>query len=214
MKRRALIKICGMTDPDNVAQIVELKPDLLGFIFVPESPRFIGGQSRALQVVRGVPRAITTVGVFKDASHLEVVRVVQELDLGVVQLHGAENESYVAALQSELPSSVTVWKATLVTGDLKRAILNVPQSADRILLDGPKPGSGERFNWASLAEGMPFEKPFMIAGGIGPENISEARRLFETQPLCSGIDINSQVESAPGIKDIERVRRCIEGMRV
>jgi phosphoribosylanthranilate isomerase len=203
-----------MTDPDNVRQIVELNPDLLGFIFVPGSPRFIGDESRALEVVREVPRSIAKVGVFRDALVDELVHTARLLNLEVIQLHGAEDEQYVTALKTELPASVKVWKAVSLRDDLKGAITKVPHSADLVLLDGPRPGSGQRFDWSLLLKDTPIEKPFMVAGGIGPENISEARRLFDAQPHCIGVDLNSQVESASGIKDVERVRICIEAIRV
>ena len=111
-----------------------------------------------------------------------------------MQLHGDESAEYVIALRHELPG-VVVMKAVRVTGEeALRGIEGYP--ADLLILDSAAPGSGEGFDWSLLSQ-MTVKRPYLLAGGIG---LSEVQRITQSGIACAGVDLNSKVESAPGVK--------------
>jgi phosphoribosylanthranilate isomerase len=187
------IKICGITRADDAAFCDELGADFLGFIFVNESPRFVKAEGAA-QIETKAKR----VGVFRDAPVEEIERVSRIARLDVVQLHGSENEDFVSRI--ELP----VIKAFQI-GQTGLSVLHLKTKAEWVMFDTGG-GTGRVFDWTLLRgyEG----KPFFLAGGITPENVLDAMSM---QPYA--IDVASGVESAPGVKDHDKVRRLFEKVR-
>ncbi len=203
---KLLVKVCGMRDPDNIARIAECEPNYMGFIFVPSSLRFVGNTLRA-GVARALPPSITTVGIFQNEELSSVVRVVQHYELRAVQLHGEEDSLYARELRKALPriqilKAVSVRSATDVTNQ------NTTSNVDVIIFDNGKGGSGESFNWAFLSE-YRGETPFLVAGGVGTDNIVELRQKGEGWRRFLGVDVNSKVEESPGIKSVIKVRALL-----
>lgn len=185
------IKICGLTRAEDVALAEELGAELVGFVFVKTSPRFIEPSN--------APRSSRAkrVGVFRDASIDEMRRAAEVAELDIIQLHGSEPDDVVQAL--ELP----VIRALHVTDTLPATTT----SASWLLFDTGG-GTGRRFDWSLLAS-YDRSKPFLLAGGITPDNIAAA--ISKVRP--DAIDLSSGVESAPGIKDPDKLKRLFQRLQ-
>jgi phosphoribosylanthranilate isomerase len=195
------VKICGITNLEDALAAVEAGADALGFVFA-ESPRRV-----LLTAARGIvvelPPYVTPVGVFVDASIDELRRVVAEVGLGAVQLHGAESPEVVAAL-----APTPCIKAFRVRSreDL-RALgrYRVQGYLVDAFVPGRSGGTGVRLDWG-LLEGFEAPGPLILSGGLTPENVAEAVR--RVRPYA--VDVSSGVEAEPGRKDHTLVRRFIE----
>ncbi len=194
------VKICGITRVDDALAAVRLGADALGFNFWPRSKRYLP-PDRARAIVRRLPAFVTAVGVFVDPTRDEVLRAADQSGIGVAQLHGDEPPDLCASLP--LP----VLKAIRLAGPQALAQLAAYEVLG-FLLDAPTAaygGSGTTCDW-SLAAAVARELPVVLAGGLGPDNVAEAVRAV--RPWA--VDVASGVESAPGVKDEERMRRFIE----
>ncbi len=194
------MKICGITRLDDALAAVRAGADALGFNFWPRSKRYLPSEE-ARAIVRRLPAFVTAVGVFVDPSRDEVLRALERSGCGVAQLHGNETPALCAALP------VPVLKGIRLEGPR-----SLPQLASYdvqgFLLDAPSAGyggSGTTCDWALAAE-IARELPIVLAGGLGPDNVAEAVRAV--RPWA--VDAASGVESAPGVKDPERMRRFVE----
>ena len=183
-----LVKICGITNVGD-ARVCD-DADFLGFIFVRESPRYV----RAEDVARIETRA-KRVGVFRDAPLDEIERVAATARLDFIQLHGSETDELIERI------ALPVIKAFHV-----RDGLTVQTAAEWVMFDSGG-GTGRVFDW-KLIDGY-REKPFFLAGGITPDNVSEAIRIVKPD----AIDVASGVERAPGVKDHAKVRALFERIR-
>ena len=197
-------KICGLTRPQDAAAAYAGGAYYGGLIFHPPSPRFVTPE-QAQQVQKGAP--LNYVGVFVNAEPAEVASLARDLSLSAVQLHGDEDDGYIKALKPLLPPDCQIWKAYRVKDELPQ----FTELADRVLLDAYHPtqhgGSGLSFNWQLLTE-LSASKPIMLAGGLNSDNCLAAARL----PV-SGLDFNSGLESAPGIKDAAKIRSAFTLLR-
>jgi len=194
------VKICGITRLDDALAAVRLGADALGFNFWPRSKRYLP-PDRARAIVRRLPPFVTAVGVFVDPTRDEVLRALDASGVGVAQLHGDEPPALCASLP--LPVVKAVRLAT--SHDLAQLAAYDVQA---FLLDAPSAGyggSGTTCDW-SLAAAVARELPVVLAGGLSPDNVAEAVRTV--RPWA--VDVASGVESAPGVKDEERMRRFIE----
>ena len=212
MSSRLLVKVCGMRDRENIAQVATYLPDYMGFIFVPHSPRYVG-DSFAVENIRNLPSEIKSVGVFQDSEIENVVELMHQYEFSAVQLHGKEDAEYLAEIRHKLPG-VEIIKAISCprpgerSGDFKLDSFD----ADIILVDGVQPGSGQEFDWGVL-DNYHGPRPLMVAGGVGIANIKRVLSLRELNRWCVGIDLNSKVESAPGIKDLDLIHRVFKEVR-
>ena len=201
------LKVCGMKY--NPAEVAALEPDYLGFIFWEPSARYFDiGPSN-------VPRGSERVGVFVDAALEEVINRVFEFELNAVQLHGSESPDYCSELKNLLVanelSNISVFKAFAVDENFDFSRLNAyDEVCDYFLFDtrGELPGgTGKRFDW-NLLRDYKLSKPFLLSGGIGPDD-AEALLEFFNRPEaqnCMGIDVNSKFEIKPGLKDTEALK--------
>lgn len=199
------IKICGMRDRENILQVKELSPDYLGFIFYPKSPRYVEAIDKSLLNLLG---PIKKTAVFVNAALEEVKTTIKEYHFDVVQLHGNESADFCEEVKKE---GVEVIKAFGIHGDfdwkLLEPYLNV---VDYFLFDtytSEHGGSGKTFDWEVLKV-YPFEKPYFLSGGIGPENIESA--LIIQDERLYGLDLNSRFEEAPGLKNIELLKTVLK----
>jgi phosphoribosylanthranilate isomerase len=195
------IKICGIRRDEDIAFINEARPDYIGFILnFPKSHRNIT-PDRAAQLKAGLAPGIKAVGVFVNQPLETVANVANRGIVDVIQLHGQEDEGYIARLRQLV--AVPIWKAFKIRSqaDLDAAAAS---SADEILLDNGY-GTGQSFDW-SLTGGL--TRPFLLAGGLTPENIPQA--IAQMAPKL--IDISSGVET-DGAKDRAKILAAVQAVR-
>ena len=196
---RPLVKVCGMTRMEDVDLCMELGVDLLGFIFHPKSPRNVDPEFVA-SVKTG---RITKVGVFVDQPHEEVLEIMDRCGLHAAQLHGNQDIHFCWRIGPDRVFKV-FWPDTYSSaGALSRDLDNFAEACGHFLLDAGKigqGGTGQSIDFGILQD-IEIQTPWFLAGGIGPHNIDEILTLNPP-----GIDINSGVESAPGIKDETKLR--------
>lgn len=199
------IKICGLTRPEDVLLLNRLPVDYAGFIFVPSSPRCLDLPS-AQEIVPLLREGIRKVGVFMDDDPSRVLMIARALRLDLLQFHGSETPAYCDRFE------VPCFKTVRVRGRIDAAALRAyrPQA---FLLDTYAPrkhgGTGKTFDWSIARALSDAGLPVLIAGGLNPGNV--ARAIAEAAPW--GVDVSSGVESSPGIKDPEKLRRFISAAR-
>lgn len=203
------VKICGLTDPAAVAAAAAAGAAYIGFVFFPRSPRAVTpGQAAAL--ARAVPVGIAKVGLVVDAGDDALDSLLAAVPLDMLQLHGQESPARVAAVRARygLPVMKAVGVAT--AADLPALDLQA-RTADQILVDARPSadaalpgGNGLAFDWRLIA-GRRWPGPWMLAGGLTPENVADAIRLTGARQ----VDVSSGVESAPGRKDPARIAAFI-----
>lgn len=202
------VKICGITQVDQAQAIAALGATDLGFICVPQSPRYLplDRLGSLLQTLRHRQIRVTTVGVVANATVATLGTMVKQTGLTALQLHGDETPADCQQLRQTLPECQLI-KAIRVASraDLERA-LSYTAWVDALLLDAYHPGAlggtGLSLNWAELKHFKP-PCPWFLAGGLGPDNIQAA--LAELSP--DGVDLSSGVETRPGWKDLTLVER-------
>lgn len=200
-----LVKVCGITRPEDAFLAAELGAAALGFIFWPRSPRFVE-PAEAQRIVAMLPPMITPVGVFVDQPVEHVRRVAQQVKLGALQLHGAETRQYWKRLKYRVIKAVAV-------GD-GRALDEVAAlpPAMTLLLDAHDPvqkgGTGRPIDW-SIAARIAAERRVILSGGLRPENVAAA--IAAVRPY--GVDVSSGVEERPGVKDPARLRDFFAAVR-
>jgi len=199
-----------MRDPENISGVITALPEYLGFIFFPKSKRFVGFETLP-EVLSIIPDSVKKVGVFVDETFEKVSETAQQRNLNVIQLHGHETPAFCQQIKD---SGITIFKAFSVDDQFDFEILNAYSGVcDYFLFDtkGHLPGgTGQKFNW-QLLENYKGDVPFFLSGGIGPNDL-EALLQFR-HPLLFGIDINSGFEISPGMKNVEKVKNFISGIR-
>jgi indole-3-glycerol phosphate synthase/phosphoribosylanthranilate isomerase len=199
------VKICGLTNAEQRDAAYAAGATLGGMIFADESPRRVDA-SVARQIADGSP--LPLVGVFVNEAVNVVSRLAREYQLAAVQLHGEESPETIVELRSRLPADCEIWKAVRVRDSIPRI---EEFGADRLLLDAfeatRRGGTSQRFDWHLLQENNERAK-LIVSGGIGPENVGEAQALG-----CGGLDVNSGVESSPGIKSPELLRQLFAALK-
>ncbi|WP_426606860.1 bifunctional indole-3-glycerol-phosphate synthase TrpC/phosphoribosylanthranilate isomerase TrpF [Pantoea anthophila] len=193
-------KVCGLTRAEDARAAYEAGALFGGLIFAEGSPRQID-TATAQSVMAAAP--LRYVGVFRNASVSDIVTQVSALSLSAVQLHGDETPAFVAELRAALPATVQIWKALRIEGHLPAR--DWPH-VDRYVFDNGNGGTGQRFDW-SLLQGKTLNN-VLLAGGLGADNCVEAAQLG-----CAGLDFNSGVESAPGIKDARKIAAVFQTLR-
>ena len=195
------VKICGITSEEDALLAIAMGADAVGFVFAPSSRQVAAGLVR--DIVRRLPPEVLTVGVFRDESPQRVVDIVNSIGLRAAQLHGHETVEQTRLVRSKLTFVIKGFPA----GDpaLDRAD---DFGADAILIDSHAPGSGEMFDW-SLAEGAPINRRVILAGGLTPDNVTEA--IERVKPW--GVDVSTGVETAPGRKDARLVRDFVRNAK-
>ncbi|MBI9075310.1 MAG: phosphoribosylanthranilate isomerase [Desulfatibacillum sp.] len=198
------IKICGLTNPDHALECANLGADAIGLVFYPPSPRFVSDEA-ALEISQALPKHVARVGVFVNESYEVVMDKVRACGLTMAQLHGQENPELVDRLENVGVGVIKVFfanKEPLFTAmGLYRA------SACLVECAGEKLPGGNAKAWAwRTARGISKHMPLALAGGLDPENVSQA--IADAMP--DALDVSSGVESAPAIKDMDKVKRFLE----
>ena len=201
------IKFCGLTRAEDVRSAVELGVDYIGLVFAAGSPRrLLLGQARMLREL--VPEEIGVVALVMDNGASEVQGIVEHVRPDLLQFHGQEDEAFCASF------NLPYWKAIAMGGrqDSAFAVMADYPSARGFLFDGhgagEQGGSGKRFDWKQMPQAS--ERPFLLAGGLSPDNVAVAIRTAHPW----GVDVSSGIESSPGIKDAEKMRLFVEATRM
>lgn len=209
------VKICGLKTPETIAAALDAGADYLGFNFYPRSPRSVSlaEAGRLREAARG--RAIS-VALVVDANDDKLVEIAAAMAPDMFQLHGSETPERTRQIRSRF--GVPVMKAISVGTRADAVVaLEFKEAADMILFDAkPTPGdasalpggNGIPFDWRAILE-VADRVPFILSGGLTCENVAEAIRLTK----ANAVDVSSGVESAPGVKDPDRVRRFIRAAK-
>lgn len=227
-----VIKVCGMRDARNIREVSQLGVDMIGMIFYPKSPRYVEMQSSHAGIIPDYAKedigasdssgssseSVSTssksparVGVFVDDMVQNIVTRVVNYHLDYVQLHGNEPremcENLRSTLDPDIRPGIKIIKAISVSdaSDIQKYKEYVG-AVDLFLFDTKCKtvgGSGQQFDWQVL-EQYDGEVPFLLSGGIGPEDASRLHAFHH--PKCIGIDLNSHFEIEPGVKDVEKLK--------
>jgi len=200
------IKVCGMTQPEQVEKLSDLGVSFAGFIFYPKSPRYVFKNMTISQVKK--LNNINKVGVFVNASIEEVLHLVDECRLQMVQLHGDESAKYC----EKIADYVSVVKAFRLSDhdSVEWMIKPYMDVCDMFMFDtmgAGYGGTGKKFDW-SVLKGSDIGKPFFLSGGIEPDD-AEKLKDFRHDPVARAlfaVDINSKFEQTPGVKDMDKVK--------
>jgi phosphoribosylanthranilate isomerase len=190
------VKICGITRAADAELAASLGAAAVGFVTWPRSPRFVE-PARARDIVRALPPFVTPVGVFVDQPAGHVKDVVAVVGLGAVQLHGNEDVGYCRAIGRRVIKAASVAQATALAAFWPPEVTLLLDAVDA----ERRGGTGETVDWTGAAA-LARQRRIILAGGLTPENVGEAIRTV--RPFA--VDVSSGVESAPGIKDEERLR--------
>ena len=217
------VKICGVRDEAALAAVTAARPDAIGLNFFPRSPRYIEPDAAA-RFAQALPPGIEAIGVFVNATREraeEVAAIVTQVGLHGVQFHGDESPDDLAAVMAKCPAGTKAVRSWTADGDWARLPRYVEAcraggvELSAILMDAAAPGqyggTGQTVDWSALRAHYDFTTwpRLILAGGLKVENVAEAIRAV--QPW--GVDVASGVESAPGVKDSQRVRQFIEAAR-
>ncbi|WP_299078527.1 bifunctional indole-3-glycerol-phosphate synthase TrpC/phosphoribosylanthranilate isomerase TrpF [uncultured Paraglaciecola sp.] len=199
------IKICGTTNLTGAKLVKDSPASYAGLIFAEKSKRFVT-LDQAKQITIAVP--FNYVGVFVNAPVEQVVNYAQELQLAAVQLHGQEDQSYIHNLRRVLPKNCEIWLAKGVTDTLPT---QDEFHVDYFLLDcqvgTQSGGTGQAFSW-QLLDAITDKSNIILAGGITPNNVKDAANQHVAM-----LDLNSGVESAPGIKQAKKISQAFSQIR-
>ncbi len=194
------IKLCGMFRMQDIEAVNALKPDYTGFVFFPPSHRNVT-REMAARMKAALDPAIQAAGVFVDAPIEEVASLLNDGIIDIAQLHGHEDNDYIDALRRM--TGKTIFRAFKIRS-AEDAVKAEESHADMVLLDNGY-GTGKAFDW-SLIEGM--KRPFILAGGLSPENVCEA--IARVHP--AGVDVSSGIETEK-TKDAGKMRDFVQFVR-
>lgn len=201
MNTAVKIKVCGLRRVCDADYVNEVKPDYVGFVFANGRRRCIS-LNQALQLRERLDESIISVGVFVDESEENIVKIAESGAIRMLQLHGNESDSFVSMIKAK--TSLPVIKAFTVNSEEDIEIA-CRSSADYILLDNGKGGTGENFNWSLIND---VKRDFFLAGGLNSENVSAA--IKKLKPFA--VDVSSAVET-DGFKDYNKIKEFVEKVR-
>ncbi|MBV4356019.1 phosphoribosylanthranilate isomerase [Pinibacter aurantiacus] len=204
------VKVCGMMQPEQVAELESIGATFAGFIFYPKSPRYIFKQMSLLQLKK--IKNINKVGVFVNAPVEEVLHMVDECGLHMVQLHGDESPRYC----ERIADYISVVKAFRLSENdsIEWMIKPYMDVCDMFMFDtmgAGYGGTGKKFDWNQL-KNVTIGKPYFLSGGIQPDDVEKLKE-FAKEPSSKAlfaVDINSKFEVSPGVKDMQKVKTFIK----
>ena len=208
------VKVCGLTTPEHVRTAVDAGAGYVGFVFFSKSPRHIDACA-AGELVQLLPAGVAKVALTVNATDQELDHILSTVPLDMLQLHGKESPARVAEMRDTFGLPVMKAVGVAQAEDLA-AIDHYSDVADQLLIDAKPPqnaelpgGNGLSFDWRLLAGRKYWRKPWMLAGGLTPDNVAEAIRMTGARQ----VDVSSGVESAPGVKDAALIRAFIDATR-
>ena len=206
---RTRVKFCGLTRLGDVRLASELGVDAIGFVFAEGSPRRLQAEeARAMRNALGP--LVDAIALFMDNPAEEIREVLRQVRPSMLQFHGSEDDAFCRSFGLPYLKAIPM-AAKRGTGEDATALQVRYPGASGFLFDshdqGENGGSGRVFDWSTLPTGL--GKPFVLAGGLHPDNVFDA--IQTTLPW--GVDVSSGIESAPGIKDGDKMRRFVEEVR-
>lgn len=205
-RQQSKLKVCGLTQLGQIQELISMNTDFLGFIFYERSPRYVLNHL-SLEDISSINHQ-GKVGVFVNEELEKVIEITTQAKLNYIQLHGDENEIYVAELKEKLDSTVGIIKVIRMgdhSHENKDKILSKDQlSINYYLFDTDSKafgGTGKQFDWNILNE-IKIPLPYFLSGGISEENIDNIKMLIQ-KPFA--LDINSKFETEPGNKDLKKI---------
>ena len=204
------VKICGLSEQASLTRAVDCGAAYVGFVFFEKSPRNVSvDQARALALT--VPAGVCKVALTVNPSDAELEAILDRVPLDMLQLHGSESAERCAEVRETF--GLPVMKAVgIADEDDLPQLTDYARVCDQLLCDAKPPaghavpgGTGLSFDWRLIA-GRRWAVPWMLAGGLAPENVAEAIRLTGAQQ----VDVSSGVESSPGVKDGDKIERFIK----
>ncbi len=207
------VKVCGVTQVEQLTMLPEIGATFAGLIFYPKSPRYVLRHMTTSQLKKETNT--NKVGVFVNASIEEVLQMVDECRLHMVQLHGDESPKYC----EKIADYISVVKAFRISDsdNIGWRIREYMDVCDMFMFDTEGAGyggTGKKFNWEKL-NGVAVGKPYFLSGGLEPTDIA-ALKAFELKPEAKAlfaIDINSRFEMLPGVKDMDMVKKFIQQLQ-
>ncbi len=204
------VKVCGITQQEQLAKLPETGTTFAGLIFYPKSPRYVLRQMTTSQIKK--ENSVNKVGVFVNASVEKVLHMVDECRLHMVQLHGDETPRYC----EKIADYISVVKAFRISDSdhIDWRIKDYMEVCDMFMFDTEGVGyggTGKKFDWDKLHD-VAVGKPYFLSGGIEPTDV-EKLKAFNMLPEAKGlfaIDINSKFEIMPGIKDMGKIKKFIQ----
>lgn len=196
-----------MGDTVRMHQLATLPVDMLGFIFYPKSPRYVVGKINPVEIAK-LPKHIERVGVFVNAEIDEIHEKAESYFLTAIQLHGNESPELCHELKAE---GYTILKAFNITKENNYE--SYAPHCDYFLFDTPSTqhgGTGQKFDW-TLLENYKGTTPFLLSGGIGPDDAEALKQI--DHPQFAGIDINSKFEMEPGVKDMSLIGKFMDEIK-
>ena len=237
-----IVKVCGMREPENIRDVAALGVDWIGFIFYPKSPRYVSQirsragiipdysvfmkheelsskelSSKALSS-KEMMRKVKRVGVFVDDMPQNIVTRAVNYELDIIQLHGSESVIMIDNLRSTLAPSIRKGIKFMKALSISTAedILRYKEyegHVDYFIFDTQTPlvgGSGNHFDW-NMLDAYDGNTPFILSGGVGPDDAE--RVLSIRHPMFAGIDLNSQFETAPAVKNVDALKAFLAKIR-
>ena len=205
-----IVKICGITNPEDARAAADAGADILGFVFYPKSPRNVSPE-RAGEIISGIRAeysSIRVAGVFVNESLATVRAIMQTAQLDLAQLHGQESPEMVQALQGRAYKALQARDMASAHALMEQYCAVVNGNIPTFIADAPPAqlpgGNGLLADW-SVAHEIARTFPILLAGGLNVENVQDA--IAQVQPW--GVDVSSGVERAPGFKDHEKMREFI-----
>lgn len=197
---RTRVKICGITRCEDAQLAVDAGADAVGLVFYEKSPRFVSNDQAAL-ISQLIPAFVSRVALFKDADQQAVESVLAQVEVDLLQFHGAESADFCESFHRPYIKAIGM-KGIEHDADFLISSVETYRSAKALLLDGHAPGeaggSGESFDWRAMTE---IDKPVVLAGGLSVANVKQAIQLMHPY----AVDVSSGVESAPGLKDKDKI---------
>lgn len=205
MSSNLKFKVCGLTKPDQIEELISLDVDFLGFIFYEKSPRYVLS-SLTLEEIKAI-KHVGKVGVFVNESLEQIIEISEKANLNLIQLHGDESDDFITELRHKLNAKIGIIKVFRIGKELenlKFKIQNLKSEVDYFLFDTDSKsfgGTGNSFDWQIL-NNIEINKPYFLSGGISDENFEDIKFLKQ-QPFS--LDINSKFELEPGNKDVKKI---------
>lgn len=207
------VKVCGMTQLDQLLQLNEWGVPYAGMIFYEKSPRYVKNFSLHPLDLKREKWQLKKVGVFVNESLEAILQTVEEWGLDMVQLHGDETPKFCEQV-SEHVKTIKAFRLG-ENEDIEWKVYPYREFVDLFLFDsggkGVYGGTGQKFNWASLQKTR-TGKSFMLSGGVGPEDVREVRSFVIHQPEMIVVDVNSKFEISPGVKNMEKIKTFINAL--
>ena len=200
------LKVCGLTQLNQVHELISLDVDFLGFIFYAKSPRYVLNHLNLKQISELDHSG--KVGVFVNETAENIAAIAEKAALNYIQLHGDENENFIKALRDKLnDKEIKIIKVFRIGMDVEKIKFTTQNSlADFFLFDTDSTsfgGTGKTFGWQLLNE-LEIQKPYFLSGGISPENPKDMHNIIQS-PFA--LDINSKFETEPGVKDVHKIKQ-------